>query len=91
MQAIEASVLNAMDSRTTQILAGWEHPVTTLSMDCSTQTASAPPEWSLAGDAEAGSGVKLLVLRPLFLPATCLPRTSMGAPHPVRCPIFCLA
>jgi integrase len=29
MQTIEASVLNAMNSRTTQVLAGWEHPVTT--------------------------------------------------------------
>ncbi|MGA2168046.1 MAG: hypothetical protein ABSG62_07515 [Terracidiphilus sp.] len=44
MQAIEASVLNAMNSRTKQIFAGWEHPVTTLSMDCSTHTASSPPE-----------------------------------------------
>jgi transposase len=29
MQTIEASVLHAMNSRTTQILAGWEHPGTT--------------------------------------------------------------
>jgi integrase len=29
MQTIEASVLHAMNSRTTQILAGWEHPATT--------------------------------------------------------------
>jgi integrase len=28
MQGIEANVLNAMNSRTTQILAGWEHPAT---------------------------------------------------------------
>jgi integrase len=29
MQTIESSVLNAMNSRTAQILAGWEHPDTT--------------------------------------------------------------
>jgi hypothetical protein len=27
MQGIEANVLHAMNSRTTQILAGWEHPM----------------------------------------------------------------
>ena len=29
MQTIESSVLHAMNSRTMQILAGWEHPVIT--------------------------------------------------------------